>query len=458
VAAVRAPAGLADLAGRQSSGALADAGLLWIATPSGIALMADGHGGLVWRGRRAPDRGALAAIGPSAQAAHEGSVFPPTRRSRASSRRRTGGLYRGLDEAVPGPHCGRLGGAAAGRRQSTTGNPGSTTQSLWGGAVFNGDLDVRNFSASEPATGRTWRPAKPIPRRSSRRCPCASLSRFDQDPIAGFRPFGGDTFRIWDENPDAQPEIRLLESWREEAGPVEALGALPRLSPGQGVIETGRSAAGSARPGRARLLRRTPESFALATQCPDAAWLFVLRAWLSHRPVDGLPVAPAPAQLPSAPSSPPVFRVVAGKRAGPGFLPVGARRRDPGSRRRAGEEAAVSFTPIPTRAKLLAPAALFGALMLVLYADPLFLRRNFAGRDLNAYNLSMEKSVHDAWARGSLPVWQSEVSGGRPLLPNPNAGALYPVRMLVSRLAFPLAFRVYPIVHWIAATECWRRR
>jgi hypothetical protein len=105
----------------------------------------------------------------------------------------------------------------------------------------------------------------------------------------------------------------------------------------------------------------------------------------------------------------------------------------------------------PSRFPLARPALLFVALMLVLYADPLFVRRNFAGRDLNAYNLPMEKTVHDAWANGHWPVWSPEVSGGRPLLPNPNAGATYPVRLLLSRVEFPLAFRIYPVLHWIAA-------
>jgi hypothetical protein len=85
------------------------------------------------------------------------------------------------------------------------------------------------------------------------------------------------------------------------------------------------------------------------------------------------------------------------------------------------------------------------------YSNPLFLRRNFAGRDLTAYNLSMEKAVHDAYARNRLPVWMTHVSGGRPLLPNPNAGALYPIRPLLSRLDFPRAMRLYPVIHWIAA-------
>jgi hypothetical protein len=99
----------------------------------------------------------------------------------------------------------------------------------------------------------------------------------------------------------------------------------------------------------------------------------------------------------------------------------------------------------------LASAILFALLVIAVYANPLFLRRNFAGRDLSAYNLTMEKAVHDAYARNRLPVWMSNVSGGRPLLPNPNAGALYPIRPLLSRLDFPRAMRVYPVIHWIAA-------
>jgi hypothetical protein len=103
------------------------------------------------------------------------------------------------------------------------------------------------------------------------------------------------------------------------------------------------------------------------------------------------------------------------------------------------------------RSALLVPAALFAALVAVLYTDPLVTRRNFGGRDMIAYNIPLEKSVHDAWARGRLPVWTPEVSGGRPLAPNPNAGAFYPVRVLFSKLPLPVALRVFPVAHWIAA-------
>ena len=95
------------------------------------------------------------------------------------------------------------------------------------------------------------------------------------------------------------------------------------------------------------------------------------------------------------------------------------------------------------------PGVLFALLVVGVYADPLFFRRNFAGRDLAVYNLPMEKAMHDAYARGRLPVWLPEISGGRPLLPNPNSGSLYPVRPLLSLLSFPAAMRVFPILHWI---------
>jgi hypothetical protein len=97
------------------------------------------------------------------------------------------------------------------------------------------------------------------------------------------------------------------------------------------------------------------------------------------------------------------------------------------------------------------PAVLFAALVLAVYANPLFSGRMFSGRDLAAYNHPMEKAIHDAYARGRLPVWMEEVSGGRPLLPNPNAGALYPVRAVLALVPFPAATRLFPVLHWIVA-------
>ena len=94
---------------------------------------------------------------------------------------------------------------------------------------------------------------------------------------------------------------------------------------------------------------------------------------------------------------------------------------------------------------------LFPALIVVIYADVLFGSRSFGGRDLTAYNYPTESVIHHAYARGRLPVWEADISGGRPLLPNPNAGALYPVRWLLSHVPFPLAMRIYPVLHWALA-------
>ena len=96
-------------------------------------------------------------------------------------------------------------------------------------------------------------------------------------------------------------------------------------------------------------------------------------------------------------------------------------------------------------------ALLFSLLVVAVWSDPLLARRNFAGRDLLAYNLPMEKAIHDAYARGHFPLWVSGISGGRPLLPNPNAGAMYPVRILLSLLPFPLAVKLFPALHWALA-------
>ncbi len=96
------------------------------------------------------------------------------------------------------------------------------------------------------------------------------------------------------------------------------------------------------------------------------------------------------------------------------------------------------------------PGLLFLLLLLGVWADPLFFRRNFIGRDLVSYNLPLEKGIHEAYRNGRLPLWAPEISGGRPLLPNPNAGALYPVRMLLSRIRFPVAMKIFPLLHWAA--------
>jgi hypothetical protein len=110
----------------------------------------------------------------------------------------------------------------------------------------------------------------------------------------------------------------------------------------------------------------------------------------------------------------------------------------------------LSTPAAPARSTLetLCLSGLFLLLVVTVWADPLFFRKNFAGRDLLGYGLPIESVIHDAYARGRLPVWNPWIAGGRPLLANPNSGALYPVRPLLALLPFPLAFRIFPLLHW----------
>jgi len=293
-----------ELAGRELSGALADAGLLWAATAIAIVLLA-----VEGRARLAGALVLLTAVPlaagrPIVQTQRDEAVYPPTPFARAVARRDPNGVYPGIDESLY--QTTRLSAVA------DRGDWGGTshfreswifyTPSLWGrSTIFNGDLDVGDFSRLESL--------RQVANLAALRTDSApffgSLSlrygvRFrDQDPLAGFRPFRAGALRAFDENPAAQPPIRLLESWREAAGPVPALATLPRLAPGEVVIETGRDAAGSARPGRVRVLERAPDKLRLATSAPDPTWLFVLRGDWDYRSVrvDGRDVPVHSSQL-----------------------------------------------------------------------------------------------------------------------------------------------------------------
>ena len=109
------------------------------------------------------------------------------------------------------------------------------------------------------------------------------------------------------------------------------------------------------------------------------------------------------------------------------------------------------FSPSKTALLRLGLPAVFALLVVVVYTDPLFARRSFVGRDLIPYGYPLESATHAAWSQGRLPLWNDDVSGGRPQLPNPNAGAFYPLRPLLALVPFPMAMRILPVAHWIVA-------
>ena len=101
------------------------------------------------------------------------------------------------------------------------------------------------------------------------------------------------------------------------------------------------------------------------------------------------------------------------------------------------------------------PGVLFGigfaVLLGILFADPLFSNRTFAGRDFARYFFPVERAVHEAWSQGRVPLWMPEASFGRPLASNPNVGAFYPVRVGLAALPFGFALKLFPVFHLAVA-------
>ncbi|MGH9443638.1 MAG: hypothetical protein ACRD16_15345 [Thermoanaerobaculia bacterium] len=105
----------------------------------------------------------------------------------------------------------------------------------------------------------------------------------------------------------------------------------------------------------------------------------------------------------------------------------------------------------PSRRAAVGFAAGLGALLVVMFADPLFVSKTFSGRDLVPFFLPIEKAVHESWREGKIPLLLRDVSFGRPLAANPNTGAFYPLRIAMAAVPFPFAFKVFPVLHlWIA--------
>jgi hypothetical protein len=235
---------------------------------------------------------------------HEASVFAPPTFARLIGRMDPRGAFRTLDERFylpPSP----LGNVPFGDPYGVEFDRQSwswATPALWHrGTVLNLDPDIGDLSRVASLRAASSYMAKSPSAESF----FGALSlRFgvryaDQPPLRGFERVGGDRLRDWDVNPRAFPDIRLLERWREAPDAVAALQGLAGLPEGEVVVESGQSAAGSARPGRLTVGEKTPERMTLEADCPDPTWLFVLRGYWRYRRVlvDGERVSAVPAQV-----------------------------------------------------------------------------------------------------------------------------------------------------------------
>ena len=292
------------LASDSLPGAIAEGGLLWMSALVAINLL----------GRSS--RAELAAlllltIGPVAANRRiawtfkEEAVFAPTPFARALRRLDPSGNYRTLGESLLLPPS-KIGRAVAGADVALLDFPRENwaffTSALWDrGMVFNFDYDQGDLSRMNSLRRRAAA-------FSELDHPAAFFGSFslrygtrlaDQPPVPGYRGFAIKQLQAWDYNSEAAPDIRLLTHWTEKTDAIAVFRALPGISEGEALLETGREKAGSARPGRLRILDKTPERLRLETFCADRTWLFVLRGFFTYRKVflDGAPVSVVPAQL-----------------------------------------------------------------------------------------------------------------------------------------------------------------
>ena len=299
-----APASARALASAEMPEALAEGSFVWLATFGAL--------GALGRGPRLRRVAALAivilplaATRRIALTQREDAVFPPTAFARELARRDPAGRFRAIDASVyrapstmvEATSAVDADGTATLRRSWFT-----LTPSLWRrGTVFNMDLDGGDLSRVESlrrvsAFAATAPSGAPFFGSLGLR---HAIRYRDQEPLPGFSRFGGDAVQDWDEAPAAEPDVRIASRWREAPDAVAAVRLLPGLAPGEIVLETGGGAAGSVAGGTARTLERQANRLTVATATPGAAWLFVARAFWSHRDVrvDGRPVEPVPAQI-----------------------------------------------------------------------------------------------------------------------------------------------------------------
>jgi hypothetical protein len=293
------------VASRELPRALTEAALFWMLTCVGLELARAGRRPLGLAGLALLTAVPIAATRRVGWTFREDEVFAPPAFVRFLQKHDPQGQYRGLSEMIyrpPGALESAESGNDLGFLEIVRRNFAQHSQALWGrGAVFNTDFDNGDLSRIQSLRKMSGL-ASQFPDPGSFYGSVSlrwGLRYRDQAPLPGYARVGGTGLDDWDENAGALPDIRLAEGWREEPDAVAALGQLSQLPPGQIVVETGRSFAGTAPAGQVRVLERKPERLLVETQASAPTWLFVLRGFWRHRVVrlDGREVEVFPAQL-----------------------------------------------------------------------------------------------------------------------------------------------------------------
>ncbi len=91
--------------------------------------------------------------------------------------------------------------------------------------------------------------------------------------------------------------------------------------------------------------------------------------------------------------------------------------------------------------------ACFAALFLACFSPVLFRGQQFGFRDAAHYYYPLYQRVQQEWDAGRIPLWEMEENAGMPLLGNPTAAVLYPLKIVYGLLPYAWGARIYIVAH-----------
>jgi hypothetical protein len=91
------------------------------------------------------------------------------------------------------------------------------------------------------------------------------------------------------------------------------------------------------------------------------------------------------------------------------------------------------------------------ALLLFFYRAALFQGGQFGFRDSAHFYYPLYHQVQQEWNAGRWPLWDPSENAGMPLLGNPTAAVLYPLKVIYGVLPYAWAARIYPVAHTVVA-------
>jgi Bacterial membrane protein YfhO len=101
--------------------------------------------------------------------------------------------------------------------------------------------------------------------------------------------------------------------------------------------------------------------------------------------------------------------------------------------------------------KLILIVGCLAALLAACYGPALSGGRQFGYRDAANYYYPLHWRVQAEWSAGRWPLWEPGENAGVPLLGNPTAAVLYPVKVIFALTSYPSAARLYVVAHTLLA-------